>query len=754
MAKGKFSQPRMPKFDGSVPDQNADPIFDSDDLFLKDIPDIAPEAPKAPASEPKPAPSMEETQQFTLEQTDTFLPPKDGPVAYNGDEAKISYAQQLAEEAAYPEITPEEPEETVPVRFVDQLLDFIYSHQKPLLVGLCAAALLLVIIVNVVFLLGNSGDPYDGRILNNVTVAGVNIGGMTKGEAARAIKSATEGTFTRYDMVVELPDTTLRLSPQDTGARLDVDGAVQAAFDYGRTGTQAEKDAAFNASLKGNHTIGLLPYLDLDESYIRGVLKDYAGQFDSFYSEPSYTLEGEMPPLGLKEFNAGNPCQTLLITLGTPGMGIDLESVYNDILDAYSLNTFLVKVKDTAAEKTPEEPDLDAIYQAVYIPPVDTTLDMQTYESVPGSYGYGFDISKAQKLVDNADFGETVRIPMEYIEPAVLDEDILFRDVLGSYETAHTKNENRTHNLRLACEALNGLVLKPGDTFSFNNTLGERTTAKGYKTAPAQAGYNVVDQIGGGIAQGSSTLYYCALMADLEILARINHDHPVNFIPYGFDANISWGGADLKFKNTTNFPIKIEAEVADGKVKIRILGTEERNYYVKLTYEITKVNEPDTKYQTYTSDNLMGYEDGDVLVAGATGYQVKTYKMKYDRETDKLLSKDYITTTHYKKIDRVEVRIEDPEESTEETVPETTEGTTPPTETTEPPTEATTPPQTSEPPTESTETPTETTVTPTESSETPTESTTQPTETTTPPPVTTTPPTEGAPPESTVGEAA
>ena len=74
MAKGKFSQPRMPKFDGSVPDQNQDPIFDSDDLFLKDIPDIAPEAPKAPASEPKPAPSMEETQQFTLEQTDTFLP--------------------------------------------------------------------------------------------------------------------------------------------------------------------------------------------------------------------------------------------------------------------------------------------------------------------------------------------------------------------------------------------------------------------------------------------------------------------------------------------------------------------------------------------------------------------------------------------------------------------------------------------------------------------------------------------------------
>lgn len=738
MAKGKFSQPRTPKFDGTLPDRKESPVSMPEDDFLANLTDI----------------SLEETQQFTLDDPQAPQMPKEGPVAYNSDEAKISYAQQLAEETGYPEITPEEPE-SAPVNFVDQLLEFFYSNQKLILVGLCAAALLLILVVNAVFLIGNSGDPYDGRILNNVTVAGVNIGGMTKGEAARAVKSATEGTFTRYDMVVELPDTTLRFSPADTGAKLDVDGAVQAAFDYGRTGTQAEKDAAFNASLKGNHTIGLLPYLELNEDFIRAALKDYASQFDGIYSEPSYVLEGEMPELSVTLFNADAPCQTLVITMGTPGMGLNLEEIYNDILDAYSLNTFLVKVKDVAAEKTPAEPDLDAIHEEVSIAPVDTVMDMHTYETVPGSYGYSFDISKAQKLVDNAGPGESVRIPMEYIEPAVLDEDLLFRDVLGECETNHTKNENRTHNLKLACQAINGTVLKPGETFSYNNTLGERTTLKGYKTAPAQSGYNVVDQIGGGIDQGSSNLYYCALMANLDILARINHDHPVNYISYGFDAMINWGGADLKFKNTTNFPIKIEAEVADGKVKVRILGTEERNYYVKLTHEISKVMEPDTKYQTYTSDNLMGYEDGDVLVAGATGYQVKTYKLKYDRETDKLLSKDYITTTHYKKVNRVEVKIEDPEESTEETVPETTEGTTPPeSETTLPPeTETTEPPQTTTSP-ETTEAPTESTAAPTESSEIPTESTSASTEAPTqqteaPPPDTT-----AAPPEITEGQAA
>ena len=744
MAKGKFSQPRMPKYDGSIPDQNVDPVLFPDDAFPELIDDSFSQTPDQ---------VLAQTQEFSLEKE--AIPaqrPQAEPIVYNSDEDQLSYAQQLAQEAGYPEITPEEPEPE-PAAVMDNLFDFFYQNQKLILVGLCAAALLLIIVVNVFFLVGNSGDPYDGKILNNVMVAGVNVGGMSKAEAQRAVKAVTDGTYTQYDMVLELPDTTLRFSPDDTGAELDVEGAIQAAFDYGRTGTQAEKDAAFNASLTGNHTIGLLPYLQLNERFIQDALKEYASQFGTIYQEASYTLEGEMPELRLKFFDETAPCQTLVITLGTPGMSLDLEGIYNDILDAYSLNTFLVKVDAVAAEAVPEDPDLDAIHEEVYIAPVDTVMDMQTYESVPGSYGYGFNIDEAQKLVDKAGFGESVRIPMEYIEPAVLDEDLLFRDVLGSCETSHTKNENRTHNLVLACEAINGLVLKPGETFSYNNTLGERTAAKGYKTAPAHIGYNVVDQIGGGISQGASTLYYSALMADMEITARINHDHPVNYIAYGLDATISWGGADLKFKNTTNFPIKIEAEVADGKVKVKILGTDERDYYVKLDYEITKVSQPDTKYQIYTSDNLMNYEDGDVLVAGATGYQVKTYKLKYDRETNQLLSKDYITTSYYKKVDRIEIKIEDPEESTEETTPETTEsteptGTTSPSETTTAPSETTQPTETP-PPAESTTAPTESTAAPTESTAAPTESTAAPTESSAAPTESTAAPTESKPPETT-----
>lgn len=743
MAKGKFSQPRMPKYDGSIPDQSKDPVLPPEDTFLDDSFDLS---------------MTDETIAFSFE-PEAPPRPKAEPIVYNGDEAQLSYAQQLAQEAGYPEITPEEPE-TAPESFLDSALAFFYAHQKMILVGLCAAALLLIILVNVIFLFGSSTDPYDGKILNNVTVAGVNVGGMTKSDAERAVKAVTDSTFTRYDMVVELPDTTLRFSPGDTGAELDVKGAVQAAFDYGRTGTQAEKDAAFNASLTGNHTIGLLPYLNLNEEFIQDALEEYASQFGSIYSEASYTLEGDMPELRVKFFDEDAPCQTLVITLGTPGMSLDLEGIYNDILDAYSLNTFLVKVDAVAAEKVPEEPDLEAIYEALYIAPVDTTMDMQTYESVPGSYGYGFDVDEAQKLVDNADYGDSVRIPMEYIEPAVLDEDIFFQDVLASCETTHTKNENRTNNLRLACEAINGLVLKPGETFSYNNVLGERTTAKGYKSAPAYAGYNVVDQVGGGISQGSSTLYACALMADMEIVSRSNHDHPVSYISYGMDATVNWGGADFKFKNTSSFPIKIEAEVSDGKVKMKILGTEERDYYVELDYEITKVDKPDTKYQIYTSDNLMDYEDGDVLVAGATGYTVKTYKLKYDRETRKLLTKEFITTTYYKTVDRVEVKIEDPEESTEETEPTETTEATEPTETTAP-TETTTPTETTQP-TETTA-PTETTSAPTESTSAPTETTSAPEtsapeESTSAPetsePVQTSAPTEAtsAPPESTGGE--
>lgn len=650
--KGKFSHPRTPDYSEPVSSESLFPDFDP------------------PSEQESPLPEFEEDFSISEEIPASGAVSAAKPVVYNREEQDLPYLEKMKMEADFPD----DPEEDDPP-FLDKLYSFFTENRKIVVVGLFALALVLIVGIICAFFFGSASDPYDGKILNNVTVAGINVGGMTRREAENALRSATDLTYAYTDMVVQLPDEVLRFSPEDTQVKLDVSAAVKAAYDYGRTGTPAEREDAYNASLTGNHTIGLLPYLDLNEDFIRSALEDYVSKFGSVFTEASYQLEGDMPTLAVDSFDENAPCQTLVITMGTPGITLDTEAIYTDILDAYSLNRFTVKVEEVQAQAVPEDPDLQAIYDAVCMEPVDSSIDMQTYKIIPGAYGYVFSLEDAQRQVDRADFGQEIRLPMEYVEPEILSEEVFFQDVLGSCETRHTNNQNRNTNLRLACEALNGLVLQPGEEFSFNNALGQRTAEKGYKPAPAYSGIETIDSIGGGICQVSSTLYYCTLLADLEIVFRTNHGFVSSYIDYGMDATVSWGYPDFKFRNSTNYPIKITAEVSDGYVRMQILGTDEKDYYIKMSYLVTNEYPYDVIYEEYPPDNPEGYTDGQVLQNGTTGYLVKTYKNKYDKETNELISRDYETSSTYKTVDKIVVRIVD----------NTPEETTPPTETTPPP---------------------------------------------------------------------
>ena len=675
---------------------------------------------------------------------------EDSDLTYDGPQE--APAEQTIEEA-FREVTGQEPyeeeyfddgfdEEEEP-SFGERVLDFFRENRKVLLVSVCTLLLIALLGTIAFVFLSSAADPYDGRILNNVTIAGINVGGMTRGEAEERIENTFSASYKDTPMVVVLPDDTLHLAPADTGARLDVSAVVKEAYNYGRTGTEAEQEAAYHASLTGNHVIGLLPYLNLDEDYIRGELELYASQFGSTLSQPTYKLEGAAPALDAENFDMDAPCQTLVITMGTPGLGLDINQLFNDILDAYSFHRFQVEVKEIAPEAIPEAPDLDAIYEEFYIEPVNATVDMQKYEPIPGSFGYGFDLELAKKMVSEANYGDMIQIPMIYLEPEIMEDEVFFRDVLGECQTPHTTNEKRNVNLGIACKALDGLVLNPGEEFSFNEALGERTADKGYQAAPTYSGVKVIDSLGGGICQVSSTLYWCTLLADLEIVFRVNHGMPVTYMDLGLDATVSWGYPDYQFKNNTNFPIKIQAEVSDGYVKMKILGTDERDYYVKMEAQIVSVEYPETVYEEHGPDE--GYYDGEVLQSPSTGYIAKSYKCKYDKETDELISRDFEVRSQYKTVDKVVVKIVDSEKDkpTEDTKPtETTKPTeaTKPAETTQP-TEATKPAETTQPSeaTQSTEPP-------------------APTETQAPPateaaaPAETQPPTEAPAPQEATGD--
>ena len=647
IAKGKFSQPRQPRRD-----------HDNIPAYVPPIPE--------PVTPPVSDNSMDETMVLTQAFEPVREVPAPKPVTQNTmtfEEAEFiqqttvyntetpAVARQLAEdEADY------EAELRYRKKEAARRKD---KNRKILIVSICAVTLLLVaaIIIGVVMFINANKD--DGLILNNVTVAGVNIGGMTPEEAAAAIHRATDMTFTVESMVIYLPDVILELDPADTKAKLDVNAAVEAAYNYGRTGTAEENSQAKANSLLRNHTIALLPYLTLDTDYILGVLEEYGAGFNSIFEESSWTLEGDMPELKGDEFDEKAKPQTLVLKPGQPGRNVDIDDIYNDVLDAYSMNKFEVKTEMTDEEKVPEALDLEEIFEMLHTEAEDASMDMETFEVTLEIYGYTFDLKEAQKLLAETPYGETLEIPMAYIVPEVLSKDLsekLFRDVLASTETPHTNDNNRNTNLKLACEAIHNYILMPGDTFDYNKVLGERTEKKGYKPAGALQAGTSTTEVGGGICQVSSTLYYACLLSDMEIVTRRSHSLPSSYMPMmGVDATVSWGGPEFRFKNNTNYPVRIEAEISGGKVKVKLIGTDEKDYYIKMEVKVVEVLEPKTIEEEYTSAEAkaLGYSNGQVKQQPVTGYTVYSYKCKYDKETDKLISKDYEATSNYVKKDKI-----------------------------------------------------------------------------------------------------
>lgn len=458
-------------------------------------------------------------------------------------------------------------------------------------------------------------DPYDCRILEGVTIGGVEVGGMTRRDARKALHAALEESLYAQSLTVTLPKEALSLSPEDTNVKVNIRKAVNAAYQYGRSQTQSAAE------------ISLLPYLKLDEESVRTRLAEYAASYDTELSQPKWELTGTLPELSTDRFDPSAPGQTLLLTVGIPKVQLDIDQVYGEILAAYNKGIFLCAeglfsvTPEVQPEAFPEEIDLGQLYQQTAVAPVDDALDMETYEFVPGAYGWHFDLEAAEKALSEADWGETLSLPMTAVEPDILGDEVYFRDVLGSCETRHTNDENRNTNLRLLCQTLDGLILQPGETFSYNDTLGERTEEKGYKPANAYSGNRLVKDIGGGVCQGSTTLYNCALLADLEILERVCHGVKVGYVPLGLDAAVNWATqTDLKFRNNFHFPVKIQAEVSEGYVKMQILGTDEKDYYIEMHCGV-------------------GEE-------GTATYAV-SYKYKYSKETGELLSKDVEARSAY-----------------------------------------------------------------------------------------------------------
>lgn len=456
------------------------------------------------------------------------------------------------------------------------------SKYKYLILALVVCAVLGTVLLFGVFL------PEDACI------GGKPVGGKNPYQVWTELR-AEEKALRQQELTISLPQRDITLSPK---VRFHKCKAIFSAFQN--------------------------PSVPLSVSYsketVLSLLETYTANFDTDFSPSGYRLLGETPNLSTRDFDGKT--QELYLDPGVPERRLDTEAVLAALDEMYSQifarEDYRIRV-DVPALTTPEPLDLDAICEELCSDPVNDSLDMDTYEVIPGSYGYGFDLEEAKQALAQTEYA--VSIPMVATAPEIMGEAVYFQDELGHCETKHTDDENRNTNLRLVCKALDGLIIQPGEEFSYNGTVGERTEEKGYKPAGAYSGNRLVKDIGGGVCQGSTTLYNCVLLADLEVIERNGHGFTVNYVPIGLDAAVNWATkTDLRFRNNWHFPIQIRAEVSDGYMRMKILGTDEKDYYIQMTS-----TRGDTDLRIYSN----------------------SYKNKYDKQTGAFLSKELEARSSY-----------------------------------------------------------------------------------------------------------
>jgi len=484
------------------------------------------------------------------------------------------------------------------------------------------------------------------NIAAGVKVAGVDVGGMTRKDAEEAVAAAS-GSYGSDALVVTVLDKQLEISPSVSGANLDVSAAVNEAFRYG-----TEEYPTKN--------VDIIPYLNLNEEAIKGQIQAFAANFPTESETGGYEI--------VKETAGEEEVAVLTITIGSPHYDFNADALYDIVLKAYNNHKF--DATYVCNEITAASIDLDAIYEETCKEAVNATWDPETHEVVESEIGYRFDLDAAKAALAAAQPGDVLKFPFEEILPEIDTdsiEDALFRDELGTYTAKSGSSYNRDTNLRLACEALDGIILYPGDVFSYNQALGERTPEKGYKPADSYLGDKTVQTYGGGICQPSSSLYYCALIADLEIVQRSNHGFISSYMPYGMDATVDWDGPDFKFRNSTNYPIRIDAKADGGTVTVTLVGTDEKDYYVEMEYVVLGTSSWKTVEEEVSADS--GHKDGEVKTTPYTGYTVQTYKLKYSKDTDELISREKEAYSEYSKRDKVVYKIKEEAEETTPTDP-------------------------------------------------------------------------------------
>lgn len=424
---------------------------------------------------------------------------------------------------------------------------------KPVIIALTAlfGAFIITFICCVITL------PKD-TVAHNIMVEDVDLSGLTYDDALAAIKATR--LFENQNIEIMCDGHTVTLSGNDMGLIATPEATAQKAFNYGKSGNIIEDGFTAVSLIFGKKHI--VPVAELNHDALDSAL-------GSFGSE----IRGEV-------VNTTVTCSdgVATITPGKSGFDHNTDTARKEVLSAVNNEQF-DNISVTLNSREPDPVTVEYVDAAIYADPIDAYFDVNGNEvmliaDVPGRYCNRDEVAAAIDTMNAT--GEPVTVPYYTSTANVTTEMLqpkLFANTLGSYSTNYYAGGNRGKNVARAASLINNTVIAPGEVFSFNDTVGPRSTENGFYSAPEYVSGQSVEGIGGGTCQVSTTLYSAALYADLGIVDRTEHMMAVGYAPLGQDATVAYGSIDFKIRNTTDYPIKIVSNTGGGKITVSIVGT-------------------------------------------------------------------------------------------------------------------------------------------------------------------------------------
>ncbi len=484
---------------------------------------------------------------------------------------------------------------------------------------LCTAAIVVLLLVSAL-LYGVVG--YQKIYPNVFTEEGTALGGLTQPEAVKALGGEVD-VFEGQSIALSVGEHQAVFTAQEVGATLLEDATAAKAYEQGRTGSFFSRLAFVATCLFTRHTVNPEEEFYIDQNAVYDKVKELAGQVD--VPAIPYTWEMAQDRIEVKAAQIGRQ--------------IDQSALTSLIVAQFAACDFSPLSYEPIAV-TPEAFPTDQIYDEIFVEPKPAYLDVsdkQNPQIMPHVVGVSFDKGLVeQRLGEGGDF----IIRLVYTQPDITQQKLeasLFKDVLSTFTTSLSGSSSaRVNNITLAAQFMNGTILLPGETFSYNESVGERTEARGFKGAGAYLNGRLVDEIGGGICQLSSTTYNTALLANLEIVKRQSHSMLVGYVPLGQDATVNWGTIDFQFKNVKNYPMQVVSFVKDGKVTVTLMGSKEDDHVVVMERDVLSSTPHGVKT---TVNDAMAPGSSKVVEKGHNGASVQTYRVVKDGAGNQLSRK-------------------------------------------------------------------------------------------------------------------